>query len=394
VNERRLSGWDNQAGGAVVEGWPGRQRFLALLASRGGDLAVLDAASAAARGRSPLVAALPEEETRRHVRAMIQAAIAAMVTGEIREEDLRAAERLGEDRALQGIPVAALLDGFQAGRSRIVRLVVDEGRVLGVPPDDLLEGITRLDAIATALEHRMVHAHRITELEQARTTREIRVQALRQLLHGEPVEASPLDLAGSYHCLVSNVSDPAAAQELEGAMSGTCPGLYGLVDGRLAALVARPPAVPDPPRSAALFVASPAVPPAELPGLYGLCLRALRAAEAAGLHGLRGLTDLALATAVAAQPELGRLLAENRLTELRPTEAFHRELAETALAYLDHGGKVEATAMALHVHPNTVKYRIRRLQELVGRPLAPATGTAVADAAHWWWALRSWLDQR
>jgi DNA-binding PucR family transcriptional regulator len=46
------------------------------------------------------------------------------------------------------------------------------------------------------------------------------------------------------------------------------------------------------------------------------------------------------------------------------------------------------------VHPNTVKYRIRRLQELVGRPLAPATGTAVADAAHWWWALRSWLDQR
>jgi hypothetical protein len=325
---------------------------------------------------------------------MIQAAIAAMVTGEIRDEDLWAAERLGEDRALQGIPVAALLDGFQAGRSRIVRLVVDEGRVRGVPPDDLLEGITRLDAIATALEHRMVHAHRIAELEQARTAREVRIQALRQLLHGELVEASPLDLTRPYHCLVSNVSEPAVAQELEAAMSATCPGLYGLVDGRLAALVAGPPAAPDPPRPTALFVVSPAVPPADLPGLYELCLRALRAAEAAGPHGLWELADLALATAVAAQPELGRLLAENRLSGLRHTEAFHGELAETALAYLDHAGKVEATAAALHVHPNTVKYRIRRLQELTGRPLAPATGTAVADAAHWWWALRSWLDHR
>jgi hypothetical protein len=384
----------------VVEAWPGRQRFLEVLAARGGDFAVLDAASAAARSRSPLVAALPEAETRRHVLAMIQAAIAAMVTGEIREEDLRAAERLGEDRALQGVPVAALLDGFQAGRSRIVGLIVDEGRVLGVPPDDLLEGITRLDAIATALEHRMVHAHRIAELGQARTAREVRVQALRRLLHGEPAEATPLDLARSHHCLVSNVSDPAVAQGLEAVMSATCPGLYGLVDGRLAALVAWPrgsagmgegPGTPGPPL---LAVISPAVPPAGIPGVYGLCLRALRAAEAAGLHGVRELSELALLSAVAAQPELGSLLARSFLHDLDPDDAFHRQLADTALAYLDHGGRVEASAAALHVHPNTVKYRLRRLQELTGRRPLAGSSTAVADAAHWWWALRSWRDRR
>jgi hypothetical protein len=388
----------------MAEGWPGRQRFIELLAARGGDAAVLDATVQAARGRSPLVAALPEEETRRHVRSMTRAAIAALVTGDIREDDLRAAERLGEDRALQGIPVAALLDGFQAARSHIVRLVVDEGRVLGVPPDDLLEGITRIDAIATALAHRMVHAHRIAELEQTRTAREVRVQLLRRFLHGEPVaDPVPLDLTRPYHCVVSDVSDPAAAQELEAALSAASPGLYGLVDGRLAALVSRPPVLPGTQapgtaeatpvqrRPSPLFVTSPAAPPTEISSLYGLCRRALQAAEAAGLDGVRRLTDLALVTAVAAQPDLGRLLSQAWLGALQPEDAFHRELAETALAYLDHGGRVEPTAATLHVHPNTVKYRVRRLQELTGSRLTAVSEPSVTHTAHWWWALRSWL---
>lgn len=380
----------------MVEGWPGGQRFIELLAARSEDPAVMEATTEVARSRSPLVAALPAEETRRHVRAMTRAAVAALVTGEVREEDLRAAERLGEDRALQGVPLTALLDGFQAARTYIVRLVVDEGRVLGVPPDDLLEGITRIDAIATALSHRMVHAHRVAELEQTRTARETRVQSLRQLLHGEPAaySVSPLDPGGTYHCLVSDVSDPATAQELEAALSATAPGLYGLVDGRLAALVTRPPGRSAGPDASWSFVASPAVPLGEISGLYGLCRRALQAAEAYGLRGLFLLTDLAMVTATAAQPDLGRLLSEAWLGALTPDDAFHGELAETALAYLDHGGRVEATAAALHVHPNTVKYRVRRLQELTGRPLSAPADAAVTHAAHWWWALRSWLDGR
>ncbi|GAA2112951.1 PucR family transcriptional regulator [Actinomadura alba] len=376
----------------MAEEWPGGRRFIELLAARTEDPAVMDATTEVAR-RSPLVTALPVEETRRHVRAMAQAAVAALVTGEVRDEDLHAAERLGEDRALQGIPLTALLDGFHAARTHLVRLVVDEGRVLGVPPDDLLEGITRVDAIATALAQRMVHAHRVAELEQSRTARETRVQTLRQLLHGEPVtSAIPLDPDRPYHCLVSDISDPATAQELESTLSAAAPGAYGLVDGRLAALVTRPPGRLDPPDAPWLFVASPAAPLGNISGLYGLCRRTLQAAEAYGLRGLRLLTDLAMVTAVAEQPELGRLLSQAWLGALRPEDAFHTELAETALAYLEHGGRIEPTAAALHVHPNTVKYRVRRLQELTGRPLTAPAGAAVTHAAHWWWALKNWTD--
>ncbi|WP_439032003.1 PucR family transcriptional regulator [Gordonia terrae] len=48
-------------------------------------------------------------------------------------------------------------------------------------------------------------------------------------------------------------------------------------------------------------------------------------------------------------------------------------------AYLDHFGDVRAAAQSLHVHPNTLRYRIRRLQALTGMDLDdPATRLVVA----------------
>ncbi|HEX2312573.1 MAG TPA: PucR family transcriptional regulator, partial [Thermomonospora sp.] len=224
--------------------------FLALLRERARDPRLLEGTIRAARGRSPLVAALPEEETRRHTRALLAGAVDALAgDGEPGAEALAAAERLGSDRARQGVPVAALLDGFQAGRSHLVRALIDDGLARGVPAEVLLESVTRIDAITTALVHRMVHAHRVTELDMARTAREGRVQTLRQLLHGEPVPVpAPLDASAAYHCVVSDISDPALAQRLEPVLCGAgggLAGLAGLVDGRLAVLTPRLPGPGD-----------------------------------------------------------------------------------------------------------------------------------------------------
>ncbi|MES9539733.1 MULTISPECIES: helix-turn-helix domain-containing protein [unclassified Actinomadura] len=370
-------------------------RFLRLLIEHTDDPVLLEATVRAARGRSELVAALPEEETRRHTRALVRGVLAALEDGEPSEEVLAAAERLGSDRARQGVPVAAFLDGFQAGRAHLVRALVADGRRMGVPDAALLDGVTRIDEITTALVQRMVHAHRVAELEMARTAREERLQMLRQLLHGEAVPVlAPLDPGAAYHCVVSDVSDPAVAGRLEAALTAAGPGLCGLVDGRLAALVARLPGPRDRVTgpSGPLLVAAPPARPGAVAPMYALGRRALRAGAAAGLTGMRELADLALLTATEAEPELGGLLAAALLAGLDPGDPFHRELAGTALAYLDHGGRIEPTAAALHVHGNTVKYRIRRFQELTGRPLLdPAGGAAVSRTANWWWALHRWL---
>jgi len=49
-------------------------------------------------------------------------------------------------------------------------------------------------------------------------------------------------------------------------------------------------------------------------------------------------------------------------------------LLETLTAFLDQGGSVEGTSRVLFVHPNTVRYRLKRIMEL--------TGLAPGDARH------------
>lgn len=44
----------------------------------------------------------------------------------------------------------------------------------------------------------------------------------------------------------------------------------------------------------------------------------------------------------------------------------HKELLETAVSFLDHGSSMEATARAMFVHPNTVRYRLKRITEITG----------------------------
>lgn len=46
--------------------------------------------------------------------------------------------------------------------------------------------------------------------------------------------------------------------------------------------------------------------------------------------------------------------------------ASNKELLETCVGFLDCGSSMEATARALFVHPNTVRYRLRRIQDVTG----------------------------
>jgi DNA-binding PucR family transcriptional regulator len=45
-------------------------------------------------------------------------------------------------------------------------------------------------------------------------------------------------------------------------------------------------------------------------------------------------------------------------------------LTETLREYLDSFGDVAAAAGQLHVHPNTVRYRVRRIEKLLDTSLA------------------------
>ena len=116
----------------------------------------------------------------------------------------------------------------------------------------------------------------------------------------------------------------------------------------------------------------PAVPRAELPACWSLASAALRAAEA-GVIAVDGpvradehLAELLLLESGGLAPRL----AERALAPLdQLTPAAHARMEETALAYVQHGGNAAAMARALHLHAQTIRYRLGRLRELFGEAL-------------------------
>lgn len=74
--------------------------------------------------------------------------------------------------------------------------------------------------------------------------------------------------------------------------------------------------------------------------------------------------DLLPERALAGDPEAERQLIDD---VVRPLVAAGGLLIETLDCYLDVGGVLEAAARQLFVHPNTVRYRLRRVTEVTGR---------------------------
>jgi hypothetical protein len=119
-------------------------------------------------------------------------------------------------------------------------------------------------------------------------------------------------------------------------------------------------------------VLGPAVSPAQLPDSWQLAKAAQRAVEAGAIPAAgvvrveERLAELLLFEAGG----LTRRIASRRLAALDSlTEKSRERMRETALAYVRHRGNAVAMAGALQVHPQTARYRVTRLRELLGDQL-------------------------
>ena len=135
----------------------------------------------------------------------------------------------------------------------------------------------------------------------------------------------------------------------------------------------------------------PAVRWPQAPVSFGRALATLRLAAEGALAGPRTRAGASRAATDDAAPEasgllraddhalellLGhdrRLARDIRKSALAPldgeTPASRERLTETLRAWLRHRGRTEEVARALHVHPQTVRYRLARLRDLFGDDL-------------------------
>jgi len=112
--------------------------------------------------------------------------------------------------------------------------------------------------------------------------------------------------------------------------------------------------------------------PAGLPESWSSAKSCLLAAQAGALpsggliHADDHLAELLLFEGSALA---GRIAARRLISLEALTDKAQERMRETALAYVRHRGNSVEMAAALHLHPQTVRYRIARLRELLGDQL-------------------------
>ncbi|HEY6495760.1 MAG TPA: helix-turn-helix domain-containing protein [Trebonia sp.] len=112
---------------------------------------------------------------------------------------------------------------------------------------------------------------------------------------------------------------------------------------------------------------------------------AYRVARAARRPGVTGYAEVGVLALLSADPERTRWFVSEELGRLADGGPALDDLRETALRYLDAGRNLMETARHLHVHRNTVVYRLAKVERLLGRPLDErpfATQAALTLAAH------------
>lgn len=133
--------------------------------------------------------------------------------------------------------------------------------------------------------------------------------------------------------------------------------------------------------------------PTEIARSYAQARSAVDTTTRMGRTGVVAFEDLGIQRLLLQVPDLGELRAfaadvlgpllgpDQHGGDGRSADATRRDLLATLTAYFDANGSPQRTARELHVHPNTVAYRIRRVEEIAGRRLDQARDRLMLQVA-------------
>jgi len=188
---------------------------------------------------------------------------------------------------------------------------------------------------------------------------------------------------GRYCALRARAGEGVSAQELARAIAATG-GLNGrgalaaVVEGEVIAVVGTRPRVPP---KAVGGMGTPAELSALAPS-FRLASRALETALAYGIEGIVDIDELSLRPAILTEPHLGERLVDRYIGPLTNLGPFGDTLQRTLYEYLARGMRIQPAAEALYVHPNTLRHRLERYEEITKADLG-----RTQDLLELWWAL-------
>ena len=285
---------------------------------------------------------------------------------------------LGRRRAGQGVPVEDLLRAWRLS----VRIGTDRARSLA---DELgLDAAVVIDVYESALRAAdealvpLAGGHRDArggEGEAAGSRERFVIGALTGELEAEQARSQAaafgLDLTRSYRAVracvaeTGNGAGPAPAAGLWAANGDAPEGLSAHFEGELIGFTAG--AVER--GTAELVAVGPSGTFDELASSHAAAGRILNAARTLGLAGVHDMASAALFVAVFESGDAGDALIERYVKPLAGA-SNGADLLATVRTWQEAGMRAEAAAERLHIHPNTLRYRLGRYEELTGADLS------------------------
>ncbi|MGQ0845606.1 MAG: PucR family transcriptional regulator [Sporichthyaceae bacterium] len=300
----------------------------------------------------------------------------------------------------RGVGIATLLRCYHVGQAKLWRQWIDLSLGDLQDPDEIKALVTwSTEFISTYLD--VVRGHVVAAYEDERTSWERSRAALcedtiRGLLAGtvEDFDAASqrmrhelrrhhvaLVLRPDRRADVRLVELEAVAREVAAAVGAGAPLSMRASDGSLYCWLAT---AAEPTLGAATEVALPPRCAGALggPGFGAAGFREahLQARQAlrASAGALVSFEQVALASALLADPEAARRFATAELGGLDRADDATARLRETLEAYLAEGASHKHAAVRLSVHEKTVLQRVRKAEELLGRPLGGRRGAVEA----------------
>lgn len=331
---------------------------------------------------------MPVEALERGLRWQVVRRLSAARAGrdEVSDAEVAQLAEIGETRARQGVPVEVVLWGWRVG----IELLIDRARELGpgvgADPGCLLDFAQSLLAWTDVALITIASAHRRAELEVAREKQEHRGDLVRGVLVGTlapadrrgQLESYGVDSGREYVAVRAQPADRTVERALGfHEVLQHRRGLSAVVDGDLVGFLCERPAG----EPLGIVGVGPLRTLDRLAESFRLATRAVVTADAFGLSGLYDVAQLGLRPAVVADDDVGDALCRRYLEPLEATRSAG-ELTATLRAYFECGRHVERAAEQLFVHPNTMRYRLGRFEELTGANMRDPVA-----AFEVWWAL-------
>jgi hypothetical protein len=300
--------------------------------------------------------------------------------------------QLGELRARQGASIADLVRGWRVATDEVIRRARE---VLLTGPDTDRVLIQLYQQALVTMDGGMAlsaQAHQATDADRDRLEQHARATLVRALLlERRPVETLAaqlhrfgLDRDTEYYVVRARPSFGVDTGRIERYLAGTASrprpaAVLALLDGDVYGLVDRLPTDPAP---VAVGVAGPSG-IGDLGPAFQRASRVLEAALALGRNGLVDVAGLGVDAAVVADTDVGDAMLDRYVRPLEALGAAGALILDTVSRFLGNDGRLDTTARELHVHVNTVRYRLGRFEQVTGSSLR-SNDTLVEV----WWALR------